>query len=188
MSLKRTRSSGSTSRHYTRTPTRVSRAVERIGAFRRCHRRPLPTLLPTLLCQWLPCPNATPAPSTNIAVIAAVAALQCRRIPSQSKGQTAHTISTHQCTTATTSLKAMATTTWSSPSGRCTEYASRYTSNTTENFGRIGGHSWILALKSIGHRGHGLCTQASAAKGTVCFFLFDIFCTQRRYGIVALHQ
>jgi hypothetical protein len=36
----------------------------------------------------------------------------------------------HQCTTDTTSPKAMATTTWSSLSERCTEHGIRYMSNT----------------------------------------------------------
>lgn len=129
MSRKRTRSFGSTLPHCTRTPTRVSKVEARTGASPPC-RLLLHTPLPMPPCQWLPCLEATPALSTSTAATAAVAVHRCLLTPFPYNGQTAHTISVHQCTTDTTSPKAMATTTWSSLSERCTEHGIRYMSNT----------------------------------------------------------
>jgi hypothetical protein len=155
MSPKRTRNSGSTSHRYTRTPTRVSKVEAKTGASPPCHHPLLHTLLPTPLCQWLPWPEATPPLSTSKAATGRAAAHRCLPTPSQYNEQTAHTTSMHQCTTGTTTLKAMATTIWSFLNGRCTEHCSKQMSNTIEDFGSIRGSSWISALESSRHRGTG---------------------------------
>lgn len=119
MYLKQTKSYGSTSHPYTRTPTKASRAVAKIGEYPQCRPqlRPIPHHTPR--CLMNPCTEATRDHITRMAAIVVAVARQLPRT-SVTTDQKPVTISARPSNLAI-QHKVRVTMTWSFPSARCTE-------------------------------------------------------------------
>ena len=114
---RQTRSSGSISLHYTRTPTKASKDAARTGGYLRCRPQLQPIPHPTRQCLWHLCIEAFLDPTNKTVVTVAAAAHQCPRTQATTDLSTT-TTSTLQ-SRPVTKHKAQVTMTWSSPSERC---------------------------------------------------------------------